>query len=107
MDYSRLDVPNIRAQLKELERRRYADPDLPVALIGDMRYYVAYRWEEPTKKRAGRWTLLGFVRVRRLQFPRIRQIRARFKLDEGRIMKLTDLFLASKVGAGGPPWRKT
>lgn len=102
MDYSRTAVPDIKRHLRELEKRRGTDPDIPAAFVDGPRFYVAYCWELETKKFPdGRWILLGFVMAQRLQFPKIRQIRSNFKMPENSAMKLMDLFLAARVGGPG------
>lgn len=104
IDYSRTAVPDIKRQLKALEKRRGLDPDIPAAFVDGPRFYVAYYWEDASKRHVdGRWILIGFVMALRLQFPKIRQIRLNFKLPEHRIMKLMDLFLAAKRGGPGDP----
>lgn len=106
MDYSRLaEVPTIKAQLKELERRRGIDPDIPTGMLGMPKIYVAYEWRErPTREHPdGHWCLLGFVMARSLQLPRVAEIRRRFKVNEDAIMKLMDLMLAAKLGGPGDP----
>ena len=85
----------ITATMRRQDRQRYQDPTYnPLA----PKVWVVYAWE-PVQRA---WYLAGFLRGKK-PGRRMRKLRKRLKLNEQAVLKVVDIYLAAKHGAGGPP----